>query len=85
MARLRKLGDQLHQPLNLFGHQENIHVTGTPNYTLHDIFSSETLVLGDGGYRLPPSPPNPYPPPLEGESSEEDSSSSEQSQNSNNS
>jgi hypothetical protein len=47
--------------------------------------NTKTLILGVGGYGLPPSPPDPSPPPSGGESSNEESSSSEQSQTSNNS
>jgi hypothetical protein len=87
LARLRHFGKQLHQPLDFSNQEENNHATGTPNYALCNILvdPSETLILGDGGYGIPPSPPNPYPPPSERESSDEGSSSSEQSQNSNNS
>ena len=87
MARLKQLGDQLHQPLKFSGQQENLLVTSTPNYTLHGIFVnlSETLILGVGGFGPPRSPPNPYPPPSGREYFDKEISSFEQSQTSNNS
>jgi hypothetical protein len=65
LARLRWFGEQLHQPLYFSNQQEDTLAIGTPNYALCDIIidSFEVLILGVGGYRFPPSPPNPYPPP----------------------
>ena len=65
MAKLRQFGEQLQRPLDLSNQEEDILSTGTPNYALRDILvdTSETLSLGAGGYRLPPSPPDPSPPP----------------------
>jgi hypothetical protein len=87
VARLRQFGEQLHRPIDFSNQQEDTLANGTPNYALRDILTnpSGVLILGVGGFGIPPSPPNPSPCPSKGESFDEDSSSFEQSQTSNNS
>jgi hypothetical protein len=69
LAELRHFCEQLHQPLDFSNQQEDTLSIGTPNYTLRDILSnpSKYLILGARGSGLPPSPPDPSPPPSGGE------------------
>jgi hypothetical protein len=82
LSRIREPGKQLNQPLDFKNLQEQPQDTGLPENHLGGNITNpiEALILGIGGFGIPPSPPGSSPSSLGEESSDEGSSSSEPSQ-----